>query len=76
MSEHAMSRRALLGAATTALSYSRIYGANQRLGLGLIGCGERGRYDMSNFVKTGDVDVVALCDIWPKQFEPAAKDAP
>jgi predicted dehydrogenase len=76
MSEHAMSRRALIGAATTALSYSRIYGANQRLGLGLIGCGERGRYDMSNFVKTGDVDVVALCDIWPKQFEAAAKDAP
>ena len=76
MSEHAMSRRALIGAATTALSYSRIYGANQRLGLGLIGCGERGRYDMSNFVKTGDVEVVALCDVWARQFEPAAKDAP
>jgi predicted dehydrogenase len=76
MPENTMSRRALLGAASTALSYSRIYGANERLGLGLIGCGERGRYDLSNFVKTGNVDVVALCDIWPTQFEKASKDAP
>ena len=35
--------------AATALSYSRVYGANERIQLGLIGCGERGRYDMGNF---------------------------
>ena len=71
-----MSRRAMIGAATTALSYSRIYGANERIRLGLIGCGERGRYDMGNFVKTGAVDVTALCDIWGAQIDIAKKDAP
>jgi predicted dehydrogenase len=42
-----MSRRVFLrGAAalaTTALSRSRVYGANERIGIGLIGCGDRGR---------------------------------
>ena len=66
MSESDLPRRAFLRGATavTALSYSRVYGANERLKLGLIGCGERGRYDMGNFVKTDTVDVVALCDVW------------
>ena len=39
--------------AATALSYSRVYGANERIQLGLIGRGERGRYDMGNFLTTG-----------------------
>jgi len=51
-------------------------GANDRLQLGLIGCGERGRYDMGKFIKAGNVDVVALCDIWAAQIEQAQKDAP
>ena len=62
--------------AATALSYSRVYGANERLQLGLIGCGERGRYDMGNFVKTGTVEVTALCDIWGAQIDKAKQDAP
>ncbi len=57
-------RRRFIGAAlATAASYSRVLGANERLRLGLIGCGDRGRYDMRNFIKAG-VDVVALCDVW------------
>jgi predicted dehydrogenase len=62
--------------AATALSYSRVYGANERLQLGLIGCGERGRYDVGNFVKTGTVEVTALCDIWGAQIDKAKQDAP
>lgn len=48
MPEKEVPRRAFLrgAAAATALSYSRVYGANERVQLGLIGCGERGRYDM------------------------------
>jgi predicted dehydrogenase len=77
MSEN-LPRRAFLGGATalTALSYSRVQGANDRLQLGLIGCGDRGRYDMGNFLKAGNVDVVALCDIWGTQMERAKKSAP
>ena len=63
-------RRRFLGAAAAA-SYGRILGANDRLQLGLIGCGERGRHDMSNFVKAGNVDVVALCDIWGDNIDRA-----
>ena len=33
------------GAAWTAVSYQRIYGANDRLRVGLIGCGGRGTFD-------------------------------
>ena len=62
-------------AAATALSYSRVYGANDRIQLGLIGCGERGRYDMGNFVKAAKVDVVALADIWASQMDKAKQNA-
>ena len=80
MPESDVPRRTFLRAATvaTALSYSRVYGANERLQLALIGCGDRGRYDMGNFIKTGAVDVVALCDIYGAQLDKAketAKDA-
>ncbi|HUK16759.1 MAG TPA: Gfo/Idh/MocA family oxidoreductase [Bryobacteraceae bacterium] len=73
MSEHDVPRRAFLGGLTaaTALSYSRVYGANDRVQLGLIGCGERGQYDMGNFVKTGQADVVALADIWTTHVDQA-----
>ena len=78
MSETDVPRRAFLRGVTaaSALSYSRILGANDRVQLGLIGCGERGRYDMGNFLKTGSVDVVALCDIWATNLAKAKEVAP
>jgi predicted dehydrogenase len=60
----------------TALSYSRVYGANERIQLGLIGCGERGRGDMGKFVKAGNVDVAAVCDIYGVQIDHAKQVAP
>ena len=44
-------RDAARGAAATALSYSRILGANDRIGLGVIGTGGRGTYVMTVFQK-------------------------
>ena len=78
MSEPGVARRSFLRGVTaaTALSYSRVYGANGRLQLGLIGCGDRGTYDMGNFLKTGTVDVVALCDIWETHVNKAKEKAP
>jgi len=60
----------------TALSYSRVFGANDRIQLGLIGCGERGRGDMGKFVKAGNVDVAAVCDIYGVQIDHAKQVAP
>jgi predicted dehydrogenase len=78
MSEIAVPRRAFLRGATaiTALSYSRVYGANDRIQLGLIGCGERGRGDMGKFIKAGNVDVAAVCDIYGVQIDHAKQVAP
>ncbi|SPF48851.1 Oxidoreductase domain protein [Candidatus Sulfopaludibacter sp. SbA4] len=78
MSENSVPRRAFLGGVTavTALSYSRVMGANDRVQLGLIGCGDRGFGDMGNFVKTGNVDVVALCDIYAAHIDHAKQTAP
>ncbi len=76
------SRRSLLrGAAQapiawTALSYSRILGANDRFQLGLIGAGERGRWVMDLFQQTGRVQVTAVCDVYAEMIDRAKSKAP
>jgi predicted dehydrogenase len=66
------------GAATaaTALSSSHILGANDRVRIGLIGCGSRGIGNMNNFLKLNAVDVGALCDVYGAQVDLARKTAP
>jgi predicted dehydrogenase len=82
MSENSVPRRSFLRGVTTgataltALSYSRVMGANERVQLGLIGAGERGRGDMGNFVKTGIVDVAAVCDVYAVQIDKVKSTAP
>jgi predicted dehydrogenase len=77
----ALGRREFLrgaGAATaiSAASYSRVLGANDRIRLGLIGAGDRGRSDSRVFLKTGQVDVTAVCDIYSQQIDQAKQFAP
>ena len=78
MPENDVPRRTFLRGVTaaTALSYSRVHGANERVQLGLIGAGERGRGDMGKFVKSGIVDVTAVCDIYGAQIDAAQQIAP
>ncbi len=66
-----MKRRTFLkaGAATPALG--GLAGANDRIGIAVIGCGGMGRMDLTDFRKNPDVEIVAVCDV----YQPAAEAA-
>jgi predicted dehydrogenase len=82
MSETILGRRAFLRgagagtAALTAASYSRVLGANDRIAMGVIGPGDRGRYVMSLFQNDTSIDVVALADVYAVQIDLAKQKAP
>ena len=64
--------------ASTALSYSRIPGANDRISLGHIGIGSRGRGLASIAAKLKDqknAEMTAVCDLWKVNRERAAATA-
>jgi predicted dehydrogenase len=48
-----------------------VLGANDRVGLGVIGTGGRGTYVMTVFQKNADVEVRALCDVYSKRIDEA-----
>ncbi len=49
--------------ALPALQYSRVYGANSRLGIASIGTGGKGWSDLTGVAASPEVQVIALCDI-------------
>ena len=71
-----MTRREFVGtSAASALSYSQVIGANERLRIGVIGCGGQATEHMRNLVKmrdTDNCDVIAVCDVFDKRAEQAA----
>ena len=78
-----LSRRSLLLAGTTllgatAISYARVPGANDRIRLGHIGIGNRGR-ELASVVaglkSSHNVEMAAVCDLWKVNRERAAKAA-
>ncbi|MBZ5586013.1 MAG: Gfo/Idh/MocA family oxidoreductase [Acidobacteriia bacterium] len=70
-------RNFLRGAgALTALSYSRVLGANDKIRLGAIGLGDRGTGDLGNFLRNPEIEVVAFCDIWGDKLDRARQRAP
>ncbi len=63
--------------ASTALSYDRIIGANDRIALGHIGIGNRGNglHTMASQLKGKyNVESVAVCDLWTRNRERAASN--
>jgi predicted dehydrogenase len=62
-----LSRRSFLqaGAASvlSAASWSRVYGANEKLRLASVGTGGKGKSDLSEVAKSPHVSVFAICDI-------------
>ena len=49
---------------TTALGSMRVLGANDRVAMGLIGCGGRGSQVADRFLKMTDASVVAVADVY------------
>lgn len=82
MTDNAFHRRDFMRAAGagalvfTALSYSRILGANERIRLGVIGCGGRGRRVMGAFQKNPSLQVGAVCDVYSQRTDQALEKAP
>ena len=71
MNTRKLSRRAF-SVAATALSYSRIAGANDRVRMGFIGLGNRGDQVHDAFLEHGDSQTVAICDLKDEYLDLAA----
>ncbi|MCC7499902.1 MAG: Gfo/Idh/MocA family oxidoreductase [Bryobacterales bacterium] len=64
-------------AVATALSQTRVLGANDRVRIGCIGTGGRGRYLLEKATRVGGIEIVALCDVYePRRMEAREKLAP
>jgi predicted dehydrogenase len=62
-------RNAIRAAGLTALSYSRVLGANDRVRTGHIGVGNRGTELLRGFMEEKDVQITALCDVYKPFLE-------
>ena len=58
---------------TTAISYNKILGANDRVRVGFIALGNRGDQVLDAFLKQTDCEVPAVCDIYAPYMDFAAK---
>src|SRR5215469_15124348 len=63
---------------STGKSDGRVIGANDRINVGVIGCGGRGRYDADAFAAFGQKNnnacqIVAVCDVYEKRKKQAAE---
>lgn len=65
-----LNRRTFLAAsALSAASAARVYGANQTLNIGVIGCGGRAKHLLKSLVKLPGANVATLCDVWDTSLE-------
>ena len=70
-------RRQFILAAAASLPASRVLGANDRIRIGVIGTGGRGRLLMGLFNQCPDAEIVAVCDVYePRRNQAKEKDAP
>jgi len=67
---------ATVAAQLTARSYARVIGANDRIVIGQIGCGDRGRQahmqQVHQFAKDENVEIIAVSDPWKSMRDQAA----
>jgi predicted dehydrogenase len=63
-----------LSLAMSGASTGSVLGANDRIRLGLIGCGRQGRDNMRHFIRQG-VEVAAVCDVYEPNLQKGLKAA-
>ncbi|MEM7485066.1 MAG: Gfo/Idh/MocA family oxidoreductase [Bacteroidota bacterium] len=56
-------------AALTAVSYGNILGANDKIGVAVVGTGRRGRWVLGEMLKTNQIKPVVFCDVWDEQVK-------
>ncbi len=69
-----VTRRTFMGQATAAaavmaLPTARALGANDRIRVALVGCGDRGQEDMRNALKQPNIEIVAAADVYTRRLE-------
>ncbi|MEM8847791.1 MAG: Gfo/Idh/MocA family oxidoreductase [Bacteroidota bacterium] len=55
--------------ALAANSYSNILGANDKVGIALVGAGRRGRWMLKELLATRRIELVMFCDVWEEQIK-------
>lgn len=73
MNRRRFHKSAALATISTAASYNRVLGANDRVRLGFIAVGNRGDQVLDAFLVHKDQEVVAVCDIWQPYMDFASK---
>ena len=67
---------AAAASAMTASSYGRVLGANDRIAIGQIGCGNRGfgahMAGVEKHAQEQNVEIIAVCDVWTEHLDRAA----
>lgn len=77
MKKIATTRRRFLGQGAAAaiglplFFQSKAFGANDRINVGFIGTGKRGRYDLRQIMHFREIRVVAICDVVDEHLEEA-----
>src|SRR6185436_5264163 len=70
-----ISRRSFLGATAvgiSALSASRVFGANERVNVGVIGFGLIGRIHANSFKEQSDVEIIGMAEAHQPRLEAGA----
>jgi predicted dehydrogenase len=75
VSRRTFAKATLAATAGTALSRMRILGANDRINLGLISCGDRSMQIWPIFLKQPDTNPVAVCDVYKPYLDRGAAAA-
>ena len=73
LSRRQFGRQAIAAGLVTALSATRVRGANDRIRVGFIGLGNRGDQVLDAFLVHRDAEVVAICDLYQPYLDFAAQ---